>query len=297
MSEDVAKSRRIEARRYALASERPNDNPALHQGVIWACLEPTGAARADRSTRPEVEVRSLGSPRVREVEPAAEPAAVIAEAHEAGDEAAIVVEELEPVEAWLEDEAPEAFEDAALEREAPAPRVSEIVLAAPPAEGLGAALEDEALMTAAFEQSAANDLVARDASAPPSSPDDPFALLVATLADVAAAAGDARVAAALPAIFDGRAPEPLDPVMLEALSASGLADGGAIAPSFVATARAWGEILRGNSDDFSACGAAMLDEWASEVLAKLLGAPEGASSLRQELRRRGVVAFGLVDAA
>ena len=41
----------------------------------------------------------------------------------------------------------------------------------------------------------------------------------------------------------------------------------------------------------------MLDEWAADVLARLMGAPDRIPSLRRDLRTRGVVAFGLVEAA
>jgi hypothetical protein len=62
-------------------------------------------------------------------------------------------------------------------------------------------------------------------------------------------------------------------------------------------AAAWRAILDGTSDDLSACGGATLDEWASELLARLLGDPSRAGALRRELRARGVAAFGLVEAA
>jgi hypothetical protein len=41
----------------------------------------------------------------------------------------------------------------------------------------------------------------------------------------------------------------------------------------------------------------MLDEWAADLLARLLGAPARATGLRRDLRSRGVAAFGLVEAA
>jgi hypothetical protein len=61
---------------------------------------------------------------------------------------------------------------------------------------------------------------------------------------------------------------------------------------------AWRGILRGESEDFGACGGATLDEWAADVVARALGNPARAEGIRRELRRRGVAAFGLVaDAA
>jgi hypothetical protein len=97
----------------------------------------------------------------------------------------------------------------------------------------------------------------------------PFAIFVRTLAEVAVAAGGADAAA---------------------LVTTALAE--------EAIARAWRAILNGESEDFAACGQKPLDEWASELVARLVSAPSRAAQLRRELRARGVAAFGLVlDAA
>src|SRR6185437_8786691 len=42
----------------SLASEFPNDNPALHCGVIWVCLEPTGPAVAQLFAAPAHEAEA-----------------------------------------------------------------------------------------------------------------------------------------------------------------------------------------------------------------------------------------------
>jgi hypothetical protein len=102
----------------------------------------------------------------------------------------------------------------------------------------------------------------------PRAPSDPYATLVATLAAVARDVGAPQLAARLADTLD------IDPV-----------------------AMAWRAILRGESDDYAACGAATLDEWAADTLARLMSSPSRASQLRRELRSRGVVAFGLVEAA
>lgn len=102
----------------------------------------------------------------------------------------------------------------------------------------------------------------------PGAPCDPYATLVATLAAVARDVGAPQLAARLADTLD------IDPVAI-----------------------AWRAILRGQSDDYAACGAATLDEWAADTLARLMSAPSRASQLRRELRSRGVVAFGLVEAA
>jgi hypothetical protein len=67
--------------------------------------------------------------------------------------------------------------------------------------------------------------------------------------------------------------------------------------SFTSVTSAWRAILRGTSDDLAACGTAMLDEWAADVLARLIGELGRTAQLRRELRDRGVAAFGLIEAA
>lgn len=62
-------------------------------------------------------------------------------------------------------------------------------------------------------------------------------------------------------------------------------------------ALAWQGILRGESEDFAACGVSMLDEWSALLLATLMGAPGRTDTLKRDLRRHGVAAFGLVDQA
>jgi hypothetical protein len=67
---------------------------------------------------------------------------------------------------------------------------------------------------------------------------------------------------------------------------------------FRATIGAWRAVLKGVSEDLSACGAQTLDRWAAELLATALGLPAGrVEELRRELRRRGVAAFGMLAQA
>lgn len=385
----------------SLASEFPNDNPALHRGVIWVCTEPTGGARPERSS--DDGAATVVDPPV----PASLGASAVAGAATEGsasahdslappeddeiDEAAgpIVVEELEPIEASVEgggERSTGPASDAATNAEvfaealAPMPAASDVVLAAPAeavieAEPLAEAREHVAIADDAveavveappfagalagreergaiadgeivaaeappaeipatdgagrsvvpapahsevvlagsrleppedredaggapsvapvFEVIVASEVPHETTSLPPA-PDDPFTVLVCTLADVAIGAGSPHVASLLPGLlFDGRLPEPLDGGAADALRAAGIWDGNEVAPAFVAVTAAWRAILRGTSDDFDACGAAMLDEWASDLLARLLEAPARAPMLRQELRSRGIAAFGL----
>jgi hypothetical protein len=145
-------------------------------------------------------------------------------------------------------------------------------------------------------------------SAPPPAAEDPFVRLVQALEGVAIAhgAGDESIRC-MRALFgvtrsDGMAPGER---ATEALLAAGIVlesaqEGRGLVRSgaFTAQVVAWQGILRGESEDFAACGGAALDEWAAGVLARVLASPSKAEGLRRELRARGVAAFGLLaDAA
>ena len=117
-------------------------------------------------------------------------------------------------------------------------------------------------------------------SVPPAAPDDAFDALVSVLEEVARAAGAADASMQTLRVLLGRERIP--------------ADAPAEHTSLRTAAAAWQAILRGESEDFSACGAATLDEWCSVLVAAALGEPARADSLRRELRRRGVAAFGLI---
>jgi hypothetical protein len=133
---------------------------------------------------------------------------------------------------------------------------------------------------------------------PARGPSDPFSVLVATLEDVARGAGSPWVAAALPGLLlEGRLDHPMPGDAALALAEGRIARGAEVTRDFCDQTRAWRAVLDGTSDDFSACGGAMLDEWAADLLARLLAAPARAQGLRRELRMRGVAAFGLVAAA
>jgi len=234
-----------------LAPEFPNDNPALHGGVIWVCLEPTAKPTPELVPRREPTVVARMS----------------AEVVNESDDEGFLVEELTPI-------APTVM---VVEELAPCT----LVAAVAPVEPI-----------VVFESVAPPSIDANESSAPPPS-DDPFMTLVCTLADVAIAAGSPSIASLLPGLlFDGRLPDALDEDAAAMLKAAGIWNGESVEPQFVATVNAWRGILRGTSEDFSACGS-MLDEWASELLARLLDTQAAAPRLRQELRTRGVAAFGL----
>jgi len=104
-------------------------------------------------------------------------------------------------------------------------------------------------------------------------PEDPFAKLAGVVKDVAVAFGAGADAATQLDVLLG----------LQATEASPMPQ-----------AAAWRGILRGESEDYEACGSTTLDEWAASLVARVVGGAPRADGIRRELRRRGVAAFGLV---
>ena len=254
----------------SLAAEFPNDNPALHCGVIWVCLDVTGAPVA---IPPPVVAEALALD-VREIDPAAEeiPPARISGIVGLGETPRDESDDDLSAGAADDDEEPIVVEDL------------------PPLDETATLEGMEPSMEPAAELAATATLV-------PAPSDDPWMILLSTLADVAIGAGSPHVASVLPAlllegILDGMPEE-----ATQALAEANVFRSNEVTPAFVAQTRAWRGILLGTSDDFAACGNAMLDEWAADLLARLLGAPSRATALKRDLRSRGVAGFGLVEAA
>jgi hypothetical protein len=133
---------------------------------------------------------------------------------------------------------------------------------------------------------------------------DMFETFVGVLEEVViASGGDTRAVACLHALLGQSRLEgvAVDDSVTEALVAGALVvrtDRGLVrAPTFTALVLAWQGILRGESEDFGPCGAATLDEWSANLVARVLGLASRAEGIRRELRRRGVAAFGFLAEA
>jgi hypothetical protein len=134
--------------------------------------------------------------------------------------------------------------------------------------------------------------------------DDGFALLLGILRDVAAASGaDPSAIEFVGALLggartEGRSPGPRgEDALLEAGLVTRGPRGLTRTPEFAGRVLAWQAVLRNETEDFAACGTLMLDEWCADVVARTLGETGRIPSIRSDLRRRGIAAFGLLAAA
>ena len=288
----------------SLAAEFPNDNPELHRGVSWMCLDVTGLPVAIRHER-EAEPLAVVVIEPEVLEPSILEAVTVAEPEPASMSVVELLAAPEP-EAVVIDEPP-----------VPEPRISgivargavhdlddedddaaDIVVEELPPLDESASVEGAPIMAAIMAAPPPPPATVETATSLPPASDDPFTVLVSTLADVAIGAGSPYVASLLPALLlEGRLDHAMAADAAGALAEADVARGTEVTATFIGQTRAWRALLAGTSDDFAACGNAMLDEWAAELLARLLGAPSKATALRRELRSRGVAAFGLVEAA
>jgi hypothetical protein len=137
---------------------------------------------------------------------------------------------------------------------------------------------------------------------PESAPESPaFAHFEAALVTALLAQGATRSAALVPSLLR------LEPIPSEALSkealltlqSRGYLDGSArYSSKYRELCSAWTAVLRGSSQDFAACGTTTLDRFGAELLAALLAVPATrADELRRGLRKAGIAAFGVLDAA
>jgi len=260
----------------APCAEFPNGNAALHRGAVWECADVVGAPSCEL---PEAEPTSRAEPQILDsVSPClpVQPLPLFADDDEDHKD-----DEQEDEPGFIE-----VVDELTLEG---AVDEFELVVAAPGAEA-DAALAD------------------RDEDEREPVAHDPFATLVGALEDTARAlgAGEPGVAC-LRALFGVTRWDAIDAIAaadpggpaVEALLAGQIlvrsetrANAVARASGFTEQVLAWQGILRGETEDFALCAA--LDEWAADVLARVLGAPARAETIRRELRRRGVAAFGLV---
>jgi hypothetical protein len=124
---------------------------------------------------------------------------------------------------------------------------------------------------------------------------------VRAIAEVARAHGPAETAAHVECLFKFGTPAPLD---LDPNARAALLDGNILEADeggdhatawFASTSSAWQRMLRGESGDLAVCGEATLDGWTADLIARLVAKPSMAQTIRRDLRRRGIAAFGMLD--
>lgn len=113
--------------------------------------------------------------------------------------------------------------------------------------------------------------------------------------------GASRAAAVVPQLLRLQ-PLPADSLSAEligALQTRGYLDeNGRYSEKFRSLCGAWSAVLSGSSEDITACGSTTLDSFGAQLLAALLTVPATrADELRRELRKAGIAAFGVLEAA
>ncbi|HEX6764678.1 MAG TPA: hypothetical protein VF103_04355 [Polyangiaceae bacterium] len=241
-----------------VVSEFPNDNPELHDGLVWAPPTPCAPALPTLRLRPSAPAKVLrpnwepaSAPRASEAPLAAppEPSLIAPEASRLFSEEPLPVEPSAPAAPW--------HEAAPLHEETPS---------------------HEEVTESGF--------------------DSFVAALSATLAErgntraagsIGALFGRARLSRDA---FDAETKKTLvSRGILDAKTSRPT-------PEFSVVANAWRDVLDGTSADLAGCGDKTLDVFGAELLAALVGVPRDRSDeLRRALRQRGVAAFGMLAAA
>lgn len=256
----------------SLASEFPNDNAEISSGAVWICQSLTGPATLQA--------------------PAFEPVPAI------------------PFVFWFEDD--DVYCDGPVDIEVNEGGLN-IAVHPVSAEAPPVALDDDHAPVGEDEPPSADaDAPVADADAdadapvvletPPEAPVAPaFAHFEQALTAALLAQGASRSAAILPKMLrlEALPGEALTKDVQLTLQSRGYVDGsGRYSQKFRDLCGAWCAVLQGSSQDFAACGTTTLDCFGADLLAALLAVPATRSDeLRRELRRAGVAAFGILEAA
>jgi len=249
----------------SLASEFPNDNAEISSGAIWIGADLTGPATLERAPFRPVPAEAF----------------VLFFDDDDGYLDG-------PVELELTD----GSVSVAVQAAAPAP------LAITPALVEVESLEPEAAADEA-DQEASTETVGPSSVGNETTP--AFAHFESALAATLMAQGASRAAALLPR-FLRLEPLPADSFGKDVwltLQSRGYLDGHArYSQKFRELCGAWCAVLSGSSRDCSACGTTTLDRFGADLLAALLAVPATrADELRRQLRKAGIAAFGVLEAA
>jgi hypothetical protein len=262
------------------SSEFPHDNPAVDRGALWI-----GTSLCSPAADPPAERRR---PRRRHADPPPPPAGPTAVSLEK------IAEKVQSASAELPD----------LPLSEPAVQAALETLSPPPEPALAAALETLSAPQEPATAAALETLSPPQEPAPAAAPGEPeapskpaaFTIFMDAVVDVTREHGGTRAAAQVAILLDGDAPEVGDEAA--ALLVDGrILEQGTLRPteSFLKLAQAWKSALSSDGGDLSGCGETTLDNWTADLVSRLLVAPAKAGTIRRDLRRHGIAAFGLLE--
>lgn len=166
-------------------------------------------------------------------------------------------------------------------------------------ESLAVAVFEPEPEVASFEAEPEPEPIVEAAPAAAESPS--FLHFESALVSALLAQGATRSAALVPQLLrlEPITPEALTKEALLTLQSRGYLDGNArYSSKYRELCSAWIAVLRGSSQDFAACGTTTLDRFGADLLAALLAVPATrADDLRRGLRKAGIAAFGVLEAA
>jgi hypothetical protein len=267
----------------SLASEFPNDNAEISGGAIWICAELTGPATAELT--PYEPVR-------------AEPFVLFFDDEDEDDGAVDGPVDLH----FSRGELTVSVLDAT-----PEPSAAPSLRTTPEVEPMGKPEEPETApesshqhaQAAAVETAPESSHQHAQAAAVETAP--AFAHFESALVAALMAQGASRSAALVPRLLrlEALPPEALAKDVQLTLQSRGYLDGNArYSPKYRELCGAWSAVLHGSSQDFAACGTTTLDRFGADLLAALLAVPATrADELRRMLRKSGIAAFGVLEAA
>jgi len=264
------------------SSEFPHDNPALDRGVLWL-----GTPLCAPVARPVAEKRRS---RRRHADPPPAPAEPLAV-----DLAEIAAQTLQqaaeepPPAARCDDPSDTLVPDFSETGPADVPtgtsEMPDLPLSNPRAQ---AALDT---LPAPGPEPEAAPQIEESPARPPA-----FTMYIDAVVDVTREHGGIQAAAQVARLLDGDVPDLGD----EAVAS--LVDGQILeretlhpTESFLRLAHAWKTALSREGGDLSACGETTLDDWTADLVSRLIALPAKANSIRRDLRRHGIAAFGLLD--
>jgi hypothetical protein len=251
----------------SLASEFPNDNAEISGGTIWICEDLTGPATPELA--PPSSLAEGGA---------------LSEA--VGSETFVL---------YFDDDDDDGVEGPVeLGRGGPAP--SDAVSVSRPESS-----PPESSPVASLDGPKASPQPPAEAPAPDAVTSPAFEHFESALLNALLAQGATRSAAILPRLLR------LESIPADALSkdtsltlqSRGYLDSNArYSAKYRELCSAWTAVLRGTSHDFAACGTTTLDRFGADLLAALLAVPATrADELRRGLRKAGIAAFGVLEAA